>query len=271
MCLFFLWNPAFIVANRSWHSRLDLISKALLALLKDGITNTLGLRKRHHMIHVLATDDEDVGNAGGESTALGILHVHNLEGTNVLLSVSDHTNTTLVLTTSNDASSTALELDHVSGFVGFNVHLHNVMELGIGIRVADGAALVGGDVRDTLGANSHTQHTAQLVCVLLGESFVVQTVQDEAALGIIQHAEVLVRLVNGDHIHETTWEVGVCSHLAIDLHEALHENLLHLLLGQRILEAIAQDKDKRQALAELVRTSGRARSPGPSHLVQHPV
>ena len=49
------------------------------------------------------------------------------------------------------------------------------------------------------------------------------------------------------------------SHLAVDLDQTLHEDLLDFLLCQRILEAIAEDQDQRQALTELVRTSGRTR------------
>ena len=45
---------------------------------------------------------------------------------------------------------------------------------------------------------------------------------------------------------------SVTSHLAVDLDEALHEDGLDLLVGERVLQAVAKDEDKGKALAELV-------------------
>ena len=99
----------------------------------------------------------------------------------------------------------------------------------------------------------------------------VLPVEDEASLNIVEHAEVLVGLFDGDDIHEPNWVVSVGADLAIDLDEALHEDLLDFLLGQGVLQSVTEDEHKRKALTELVRASGRARCPGSTHLVQHPV
>merc|ERR1712227_883238 len=72
-------------------------------------------------------------------------------------------------------------------------------------------------------------------------------------------------------IHETNRVVHVGADLAVHLNQALHEDLLHLLVGERVLQAVAQDKHQRKALTKLVRASGRTRSPGAAHLVKHPV
>jgi hypothetical protein len=48
-------------------------------------------------------------------------------------------------------------------------------------------------------------------------------------------------------------------HLAIDLDEALHQDLLHLLAGKRVLETVTEDEHEGKALAELVGTGRRAR------------
>jgi len=96
-------------------------------------------------------------------------------------------------------------------------------------------------------------------------------VKDEAALGIVHETEMLVRLLDRDNVHESDRVVDIGANLAVDLDEALHEDGLDLLVGERVLQAVAKDEDKGKALAELVRAGRRARGPGSSHLVKHPV
>ena len=63
-----------------------------------------------------------------------------------------------------------------------------------------------------------------------------------------------------------------CAHLAVHLHQPLHEDAGHLLAGQRVLQAVAQQQDERQALARLVRAGaglGRLRSGGGGRATQH--
>jgi len=192
---------------------MDLISEALLALLENVVTDTLALGEGDVSIVLLASNAEHVGNASGEAAALRVLNMHNLEGSNVLLTTSDDTNTALILTTGDHSSGSILELDVVGGFASGNVDLDSIVGLGAGVRVTDSAAIVGGQAWHALGAPGELLHAAELVLHLLGELLVVQPVNDEAALGVVEHAEVLVGLLNGDDIHESTWEVGVGAHL----------------------------------------------------------
>merc|ERR1711998_142004 len=157
----------------------------------------------------------------------------------MLLTTSDDTNTALILTTGDDTLSTDLELDGVGPLASGDVQLDHVVHLGVGVGVPDGTAIVGGDIGHALGTEEHT--------------------------------EMLDGLINADDIHEPNWEVGVGAHLAVDLDEALHEDLLHLLAGESVFEAVAQHEDERQALAQLVGTRRGTGSPGAAHLVKHPV
>merc|ERR1712166_93422 len=50
-----------------------------------------------------------------------------------------------------------------------------------------------------------------------------------------------------------------------------HAKLPHLLLGECVLKTITEDEHQGKALAELVGTGGRARGPGSTHLVKHPM
>jgi len=249
-----------------------LITQALLALLKDTVTETLGTRQGDNWLIILVGDGEHVRKTGGESTALAVLNVHNLERTDVLLATGDNTDTALILTLSDHTLHTDLELEHVDALASGDVHLDNVVVLGIGVWVPDGATIVGGDAWDTLGSDAHGLHAGQLVAWLVSKVLgLANAVEHEAALCVVQQTEVLIGLLDGHDIHESNRVVGVSAHLAVDLDQTLHEDLLDFLLCQRILEAIAEDQDQRQALTELVRTSGRTRGPGASHLVKHPV
>ena len=56
--------------------------------------------------------------------------------------------------------------------------------------------------------------------------------------------------------HEAGGVALVDTSLAVNLDEALHEDGGHLLVGERVLQAVAQEHRERHALAELVRTYG---------------
>lgn len=71
--------------------------------------------------------------------------------------------------------------------------------------------------------------------------------------------------------HESGREVSVNAHFAVDLDAAVHHDDLNLAAGQRVLEAVAEQHNERNRLAELVGTGRRAGSPVPAHLAQHPV
>ena len=88
---------------------------------------------------------------------------------------------------------------------------------------------------------------------------------------VVKQAEVLVGLLDRDDVHETGRVGRIGARLAVDLDEPLHEDVLDLLASQRILEAVAQQDDQRQALAQLVGAGGRSGSPNAAQLVQHPV
>src|SRR4051794_2553176 len=96
---------------------------------------------------------------------------------------------------------------------------------------------------------------AELVLGLL----VLNAVDGEATLGVVDEAEVLARLLDGDDIHEASGVRHVGADLAVDLDEALHQDGARLAVVERILESVADEDDQGHALAELVRTSRRAR------------
>jgi hypothetical protein len=109
-------------------------------------------------------------------------------------------------------------------------------------------------VRNQVGnaalAKLDTLDLSELVlCLLLGYA-----VDGEAALGVVNEAEVLARLLDRDDVHQPRGEGGVGADLAVDLDEALHENGVDLAGVERILQSVAEEDDQRQRVAELVRT-----------------
>lgn len=93
---------------------------------------------------------------------------------------------------------------------------------------------------------------AELVLCLL----VCYPVDGEATLGVVDQAEVLAGLLNGDDVHQSRGEGGVGADLAVNLDEALHENGVDLAGVERILQAVAEEDDEGKGVAELVRTGG---------------
>jgi hypothetical protein len=109
-------------------------------------------------------------------------------------------------------------------------------------------------VRNQVGngalANLNTLDLAKLVlCLLVG-----YPVDGEAALGVVDQAEVLAGLLDRDDVHQPSGEGGVGADLAVDLDKALHEDSVDLAGVERILQAVAEEDDERQGVAELVRT-----------------
>jgi hypothetical protein len=111
-------------------------------------------------------------------------------------------------------------------------------------------------VRNQVGnaalANLNTLDLAEFVLCLL----VCYPVDGEAALGVVNQAEVLAGLLDRDNVHQAGGEGGVGADLAVDLDEALHKDGVDLTAVERILETVAEEDDERQGVAELVRTGG---------------
>lgn len=77
--------------------------------------------------------------------------------------VYDGTYTTQVTTSSDHAKVTRVEFDKVQNFWCGNFHLDSVVYFDVGVRVADGAAIVCHQEWDTVGAGLYFPDFAKLV------------------------------------------------------------------------------------------------------------
>ena len=117
-------------------------------------------------------------------------------------------------------------------------------------------------MRNTVGnaasAKLNTLDLAQLVCRLLA-SYPVHGV---TALGVEDETEVLASLVDGDDIHQSSGESGVGADLAVNLDKTLHEDGLDLTSIEGVLQAVSEEDDQQERVAEFVGTWGSFRSIG---------
>ena len=120
---------------------------------------------------------------------------------------------------------------------------------------------------DSALAQLHPLDLSELVFGLLG----LDPVDGEAALGVVDQAEVLASLIDGDDVHEAGWVGGIGADLAIDLDQPLHDDRLGLARVERILETVSDEDDQWHAVTELVRAGGGTRGVGTGELVEKPM
>jgi len=112
---------------------------------------------------LVLADDENIAETGSEGVVNSILHVNDIKTTIVSLTVGDNTNTTHVATTSNHGNSTGVEVDEFSDLSGLDIDFDSIIDTDGGVRVADGAGIVGNEIRDPLGAQLNTLDFCELV------------------------------------------------------------------------------------------------------------
>lgn len=120
---------------------------------------------------------------------------------------------------------------------------------------------------DAALAKLHSLDLAELVLGLLS----LNAVDGVSALGVVDEAEVLASLLEGDDIHEAGGVGHVGSDLSVNLDEALHEDGLGLAVVEGILQTVANEDDEGHAVAQLVRTGRRLGGVDTRKLVEKPV
>ena len=259
----------------------DLLLALLLHLLadlrslKDRELDALALRELVQRGTALA-DDEDVLLPRHELLTRRVNRVDDVERARVLVDVRVRPYAPTVLALDDRHHATDSKLHNLCNLAGLNVQLDRVAHTKRRARVADGAAIMGHNVRHALLRLRLLLNRAHLE---LGVSRVRDLLELEAPLDVVYHAvtvrgllvEALLRLPERHDVHETCRVLGVGADAPVDLAHALHEDLDDLAAGEGELQAVAQDADQRQALACLVRARGRLRCPLAPHFVKHPV
>ena len=210
---------------------------------------------------------KDVRETSDEGVVERVLDVDNIETTLVTLTVNNNTNTSQVTTTSSHNNVTVVKLDERLNLASSKVDLDGVVNLDGGVGVADGAAVVGNNVRNTLLTELNTLNLTELVLSLLTSD----SVDSKATLDVVDKTEVLAGLLKRNDIHETSGVSGVGSDLVVDLDKSLHEDRLNLTAVKSVLQTVSEENDQRKRLSKLVGTGRGSGGVSTGKLVQHPV
>jgi len=212
------------------------------------------------------SDDEDVGKTSSELSVEDVTDVNDIVTSEVAFLVYDRSDTTLVTTTGEHDKLALLEGDNLDDLVLGEVELDRVSNLDDRVGVTDGASIVGNDERNTLGSELNLLDLEKLV----GSLLLRDSVDGEATLDVVKETEVLSRLLDRDDILETGGVGLVGSDLVVDLDEALLDDEGDLTSGKSVLQTVANEDGKGQALALLVGTRRRFGGESSTELVQHP-
>lgn len=110
--------------------------------------------------------------------------------------MTNNTNTTHVTATSDHAEVTRIEFDEVGNFVVFKIEDDGIIILDMGIRITDGATIMGNNVWDPLGANTGLKNLEKFELTFnFGD-----TMNGESALDIIKKTESFIGFFDGDDI-----------------------------------------------------------------------
>ena len=192
--------------------------------------------------------------------------MNNFETSIVSLTMSDNTNTTHIATTSHHCDNTSIKLDGVRDLPGRQVDFDGIVDLDCRIWVSDSiipsvlchfisnqtliqrlidtsqnlrASIVRDQEWDATLSNLHSLDLAQLVFGFA----LVNSVDGESALDIVHKTEMLAGLIDRDDVHVTRWVCVVCSNLAVDFDQSLHQNLGDFSAGQSIFESVSKEDD----------------------------
>jgi len=134
------------------------------------------------------SNNENVGETGGEVIARGIFDVDDLVGTWVMLDVHKLSDTTNVISALDEHSGSVFEFNDFVNLTGLKVELDRIVLLDFRVRVADGSAVVGHNIRNFVLAKTLALHFAQFeTCLLAFDSDGLET-----SLDVVHDAEVFV-------------------------------------------------------------------------------
>jgi len=215
------------------------------------------------------SNDENVGETGSESAAIGILDVDDLVGTGVLLEMHESTDTTNIVTSGNEADSSILEFNNSINLVSLKVQLDRVVLLDIWVGIADGSAVVGHNIRNFVFAKHLSLDSAKFESSFLS----IDSDRLETTLHVVENAEVLSSLGEGNDIHAAEWEPWIATNFVVNLDIAIlvSADFDALLAGEGVLQSIAEQDCHRDALSQLMGSCRWARCVHTLQFVQTPV
>merc|ERR1719246_344881 len=164
-------------------------------VLDDAQLDAVTLWQRDPSLGAFA-DWHDVREPCGKHMAHCILDMDHFERPRVALTMLDGANTANVVPSTDHRHVSSLELDVVQDFVGCQVKADSVVGLHVRIWIAKSSAVMRPGIGNAPWSPLNLPHAAELVARLL----LLDLVQGEAALRVVQKAEILLCLINGNDI-----------------------------------------------------------------------
>jgi len=212
---------------------LRLVSLSLppeITFLSDTKFDAFALGQRYPRLDTLS-NDENVCHPSGECPVQGVLHVDNVETTNMLLPVHDDTSPAHVASTSDHDDIPSIKFDKISYFVLFNVKPDSIVDLNERIRVANSSTIMSNDVRNATCTKGDFADFAKLV----GSFFRSDEVNSETALDVVEETEVFTRFFDRYNVHESSGVGGISPNLSVNFDETLSNDGCDLATSQSIL------------------------------------
>lgn len=224
-------------------------SDLAVSLFNKGLSDTLLLWKSNDRLLVLS-NDENVGESGGEGVTSGILDVDDLVGTWMVLNVHEGTNSTNIVSSLDEDGAAVLALDNSVDFTGLKVQLDGVVLLDFWVGETDGSSVVGDNVGDLVLSEGLSLDLAELEVGFL--AFDADWL--ETSLDVVEDSEVLVGLGDLNDVLETEWELGVSSDLTVDLDQtfSLSADFDCFLAGESVFQSVLEENGQWDALTQLV-------------------
>jgi hypothetical protein len=225
-------------------------------LFQRSSLDTLVAGERHQRL-VSLSNNEHIANSSSKALSSCILHMNDFKTSGMFFSGGNNTNTTQIATSRNSAEVSHFEFHESIDLASLKVKLDSIIDLNVGMRIADGSAIMKGNVRDSFGSQLKSLDLAELILGLLRSDLL----ESESALGVVEQSESSIGdLIDGNHIHETSGISDVGSHFVIYFDQSLHANKSHLSPCESELESVPQKDDQRERLPQLVRTRRGSRS-----------
>lgn len=179
-----------------------------------------------------------------------ILDVYDFVGTWVVLNVHQLSDTTNVISSLDEDSSSIFEFNDFLNLASLKVKLDGIVLLDFWVGETEGSAVVSHNIRNFVLAEALALHFAQFEACLLS----VDANRLEASLDVVQNAEVFAGFWDGDDVLEAEWETGISSDFVVnsDISVSISADFDRVLAGERVFESVLEENGQRDALTQLV-------------------
>lgn len=121
-----------------------------------------------------------------------------VEWTQVSFSVLYESDSSNIVTSGQVTDISWFQLDEIDDLSGFQIDFEGVIDMDVWVWESDGSAVAGDDVWDVVGSHFLLGAFHQLEFGLL----CLDALEDESAWHVVEYSEVLLGLVNLDHIFQ---------------------------------------------------------------------